>query len=263
MQNGVPRSLGNIVFFCGWCVTVTVEFGCFLCSLVASSRRDSETRAFLKTQWHNVLWWIWIPCFMLFETLNKQLTSLTKHYDSKDVLTCQSSIVSDLHTCNCSKLPHPVGILNFIQTWREITGLSINFPVHAMFTHSLTYASGKKKARKHKLFGPVLLGRPLECPGNKPGCVPGTNRVCPGDKPGLSLRQSGFVPGTNPGFLLVLHNGSPVCPRDKPSLSLGQSRGRRAADRVYVLNVYVPFLLPNAVLSGYLFFAHGHCGSEP
>ena len=79
--------------------------------------------------------------------------------------------------------------------------------------------SGKKKAHKHKLFGPVALGTPRECPGDKP------------------------VPGTNPGFLLSLHW--------KPSLSLGQTqfvpgtfRGRRAAERVYVLKVYVPFSFP-------------------
>ena len=68
--------------------------------------------------------------------------------------------------------------------------------------------SGKKKAHKHKLFGPVALGTPRECPR---------------DKPGLSLGQSGFVPGTNPLFLLTLHSGSPVCPWDKPSLSRGHS----------------------------------------
>ena len=66
----------------------------------------------------------------------------------------------------------------------------------------------------------------------------------------MSPGQSGFVPGTKW-----------VCPRDKPrfspyftqwkpSLSLGQtrfvpgtSRGRRAAERVCVLKVYVPFSL--------------------
>ena len=67
----------------------------------------------------------------------------------------------------------------------------------------------------------------------------------------MSPGQTGFVPGTKW-----------VCPRDKPrfssyftqrkpSLSLGQTqfvpgtfRGRRAADRVYVLKVYVPFSFP-------------------
>ena len=52
----------------------------------------------------------------------------------------------------------------------------------------------------------LLLGRPREYPG---------------DKPGLSLGQTHFVPGTRPGLLLVLHNGRPVCPRD---LSAPKSR---------------------------------------
>ena len=85
--------------------------------------------------------------------------------------------------------------------------------------------SGKKKAHKHKLFGPVALGTPRECPRDKPGLSP----VCPGDKPRFS---SYFT-------------------QRKPSLSLGQTRfipgtfrGRRAADRVYVLKVYVPFSFP-------------------
>ena len=90
-----------------------------------------------------------------------------------------------------------------------------------------TKNSGKRKAHKHKLFDPVGFG---------------TARVCPWDKPDSSGTNP-VVPGTNPGFLLVLHSGSPVCPRDKPSLSLGQTRGRRAAEKVYVLKVYVPFSL--------------------
>ena len=67
----------------------------------------------------------------------------------------------------------------------------------------------------------------------------------------MSPGQTRFVPGTKW-----------VCPRDKPrfssyftqrkpSLSLGQTqfvpgtfRGRRAADRIYVLKVYVPFSFP-------------------
>ena len=76
----------------------------------------------------------------------------------------------------------------------------------------------------------LLLGRPRECPR---------------DKPGFSLGQAHFVLGTNPGFLAILHNRSPVCPWDKPSLCPGQSRGRRAAQKVYVLKVYVPFSLAN------------------
>ena len=45
--------------------------------------------------------------------------------------------------------------------------------------------------------------------------------------------------GTTPGMSW----GQTLCPRDKPSLSLGQSRGRRAAEKVYVSKVYVPFSL--------------------
>ena len=77
-----------------------------------------------------------------------------------------------------------------------------------MFMCLFQLLSGKEKAHKHKLFGPVALGTPRECPRDKPGLSPG---------------QSGFVPGTNPGFLLTLHSGSPVCPWDKPGLSRGHS----------------------------------------
>ena len=70
----------------------------------------------------------------------------------------------------------------------------------------------------------------------------------------MSPGQTGFVPGTKW-----------VCPRDKPrfspyftqrkpSSSLGQTqfvpgtfRGRRAAERVYVLKVYVPLPFPKLV----------------
>ena len=81
-------------------------------------------------------------------------------------------------------------------------------PGHIRCRSFLERQSGKKKAHKHKLFGPVALGTPRECPRDKPGLSPG---------------QSGFVPGTNPGCLLILHSGSPVRPWDKPSLSLGHS----------------------------------------
>ena len=74
----------------------------------------------------------------------------------------------------------------------------------------------------------LLLGHPGNVPGIK-GNVPGTKWVCPRDKPRFS---SYFT-------------------QRKPSLSLGQTqfvsgtfRGRRAADRVYVLKVYVSFSFP-------------------
>ena len=69
--------------------------------------------------------------------------------------------------------------------------------------------SGKKKAHKHKLFGPVGLGT----------------------TPGLSQKQTRFVPGTNPGFPLILHSGNWVCPREKPGLSLGKTLDRRATEK--------------------------------
>ena len=72
--------------------------------------------------------------------------------------------------------------------------------------------SGKEKAHKHKLFGPVGLK-------------------------------------ANPGFLLILHSENRGCPRDKPCLSLGQTRGRRAAEKVHVLKVYVLFLLATITLT--------------
>ena len=84
------------------------------------------------------------------------------------------------------------------------------------------HSSGKKKAHKHKLFGPVALGTTL-------GMSWGQTQV-------FSLfytMEAQFVPGTN-----------------KPSLSL---RGPRAAERVYVLKVYVPSSLPDSVFTGSLF----------
>ena len=62
--------------------------------------------------------------------------------------------------------------------------------------------SGKKKAHKHKLFGPVPLGRPRECPT---------------DKPGLSLGQAHIFRGTT--------WVSPYFAQWKPSLSQGQTQG--------------------------------------
>ena len=80
-------------------------------------------------------------------------------------------------------------------------------------------------------FVRLVLGRPRVCPGDFTGFVLGTNPVKTSDKPGFS-----------PYF----HSGSPISPGlslDKPGLSLGQSRGRRAAQKVYVKKVYVPFSL--------------------
>ena len=60
--------------------------------------------------------------------------------------------------------------------------------------------------------------------------VPGFHTVCPWDKSGEKYKDK-----------LILHSGSPI----SPGLSLGQSRGRRAAQKVYVKKVYVPFSLAN------------------
>ena len=79
--------------------------------------------------------------------------------------------------------------------------------------HTITVApllsrsvSGKTKAHKHKLFVPVALG-------TTPGLSQGQTR--------LVLGQTHFGPGTSPE----------------------QSWGRRAAEKVYVLKVDVPFSL--------------------
>ena len=89
-------------------------------------------------------------------------------------------------------------------------------------------SSGKKKAHKHKLFGPVA----------------------PGTTTGLSLGQNRVVPGTNPGCPWDKPGFSPYFTQSKPSLSQGQTqfvpgtnRWRRETEKVYVLNVYVPFSL--------------------
>ena len=102
----------------------------------------------------------------------------------------------------------------------------------------------------HKLFCPVGLGTTLGLSGEFTGFVPGTNPVKTWDKPGFSpyFTQwkpdfTGFVPGTNP-----------------------QSRGRRAAQKVYVKKVYVPFSLaryPARVLRAmeFLVSQHGQLGA--
>ena len=71
------------------------------------------------------------------------------------------------------------------------------------------------------------------------GFVPGTNPVCPWDKSGEKQGQTQEFSL----FYTVEARFHRVCPWDKPGLSQGQSRGRRAAQKVYVKNVYVPFSL--------------------
>ena len=89
------------------------------------------------------------------------------------------------------------------------------------------------QARKGHININLLVRLLLGHPGN----VPGTNRACPRDKVGLSQGQ------TQVFFLFYTAEAS---------LSLGQTqfvpgtfRGRRAADRAYVLKVYVPFSFPS------------------
>ena len=110
--------------------------------------------------------------------------------------------------------------------------------------------SGKKKARDINInfFVRLVLRRSRVCPGDFTGFgfVPGTNPLRTWDKPGFSPYFTQWKPS--------FHR---VCPWDKPSLSLGQSRGRRAAQKVYVKKVYVPSLLARiqaiqGLLRGYL-----------
>ena len=70
----------------------------------------------------------------------------------------------------------------------------------------------KRQIYKHKLLVRLLLGRPRECPRNKPRL-------------------------------------SPYVTQWKASLSPGQSRGRRVAEEDHVLRVYVQFLLANSVVA--------------
>ena len=114
--------------------------------------------------------------------------------------------------------------------------------------------SGKKKAHKHKLFCPVGLG-------TTPGLSRGFHWVCPWDKPGENLGQTRV-------FSLFLHSGSPdftgFVPGTNPVCSAGQSRGRRAAQKVYLIKtVYVPFSLATPTMAhhqahGYLCLATRH-----
>ena len=122
--------------------------------------------------------------------------------------------------------PQQPSILNDLRGLSEISRtLTLVMKMHA----TIFVLSGKKKAHKHKLFGPVALGT----------------------TPGLSLGQTQFVPGMNPGCPRDKPRFSPYSTQWKPSLSLGQTRfvpgtnrWRMAAEKVYVLKVYVPYSLP-------------------
>ena len=94
-----------------------------------------------------------------------------------------------------------------------------------------SHCSGKKKAHKHKFFVQLVLGRPRVRPSDFTGFIPW-------DKSGENLQVISL-------FYTVEARFHRVCPWDKPGWSQGQSRGRRAAQKVYVKKVSVPFLLAN------------------
>ena len=74
------------------------------------------------------------------------------------------------------------------------------------------------------------------------GTTPGLSRfhrVCPWDRSGENLGQTRVFSL----FYTVEARFHRVCPWDKPGWSLGQTRGRRAAQKVYLNKVYVPFSL--------------------
>ena len=66
--------------------------------------------------------------------------------------------------------------------------------------------------------------------------VPVFHRICPRDKPSLSLGQmkNWDKPRNSPYSTQWKPFVPGICPWDKPGVSLGQSRGRRAAQKVYV-----------------------------
>ena len=123
--------------------------------------------------------------------------------------------------------------INQVGTSRTSRDSPPNRPRHTSEAHRpANPPSGKRKAHKHKLFCPVGLG-------TNPGLSWGFHRVCPWDKSGENLGQT----RVSSLFYTVEARFHRVCPWDKPGLSLGQSRGRRAAQKVYVKKVYVPFSL--------------------
>ena len=75
-------------------------------------------------------------------------------------------------------------------------------------------------------------------PGFVPLISPGSSR----DKFGENLGQTRVFSL----FYTVEARQTWVCPWDKPGLSLGQTWGRRAAQKVYVKKVFVPFLVPRS-----------------
>ena len=68
----------------------------------------------------------------------------------------------------------------------------------------------------------------------------------------LLLGRPGEYLVDKPRFSPYFTQWKPSLSQGQPSLSLGQSRGRRAAEEVYVLKVYVPFSL--AIFASLVFF---------
>ena len=131
---------------------------------------------------------------------------------------CQPPVLLMLH-CGCA-CRLPVSWARSLKRARHVS-------------HALSLPDISREHRAVCLFYSLSLGGPKDQARERHiniNCWSG----CPCNDPGI-------VPGTNPGFLLILHHGSPVCSRDKPSLSLGQGRGRRVAEKNYVLKVDWPF----------------------
>ena len=101
-----------------------------------------------------------------------------------------------------------------------------------MAKYNCIYLALQGISHKHKLFCPVGLG-------TTPGLSRGFHRVCPWDKSSENLGHTRVFSL----FYTVEARFHRVCPWDKPGLSQGQSRGLRAAQKVYVKKVYVPFSL--------------------
>ena len=106
----------------------------------------------------------------------------------------------------------------------------------------VVFLAFSKEARKGR--SGLVLGRPQVCPGDFTAFVPGTNPVKTWDTPpGTNAGISWDTPGVFSLFYTVEARFHRVCPWDKPGLSQEQSRGRRAAQKVYVKKIYVPFSL--------------------
>ena len=120
--------------------------------------------------------------FSLFSTLSHAFSDCTSRFTRSRIPFILGRFQGAPQACTRFRA-------NFGEAWRTLANPQA---ICMRTTLKGSLISGKKKAHKHKLFGPVALGTPRECPGDKPGLSPG---------------QSGFVPGTNPGFLPRGHSG--------------------------------------------------------